>query len=126
MASILVIDDEENVRDVLQIFFKKKGYTVFTAPDGRAGLNVCKEMPVDVVITDIVMPEMEGLETIREIKKQFPCTKIVAISGGGQIEPESYLQMAKRLGAQRVFTKPFDLNAMHGAIEDLLQESTPA
>jgi len=120
MYSVLIIDDEANVRDVLSRFFIKRGWPVHTAGDGREGLEICRTHPVDVVITDIVMPEMEGLETIKAIRKELPAIKIIAISGGGRIEPGSYLDLARKLGAHRVFEKPFDLKNMRATIEELL------
>ena len=76
--------------------------------------------PADVVITDIVMPEKEGLETIQELRRDFPGAKIIAMSGGGRIGPKGYLKLAEKLGASRAFAKPFDRMEMVSAVDELL------
>jgi CheY-like chemotaxis protein len=99
---ILVIDDEEAMRGYLRLLLEKEGYAVREAADGHAGLAACRADPPDLVITDLVMPRMGGLETIRELRRAFPRVCIIAISGfGNDIE----MQAARSLGADRVWPK---------------------
>jgi len=115
-----VIDDEEEVRDIIKQMLELEGYEVITAVDGNQGIKLFKQEPADLVITDIIMPDKEGIETIIELRNQFPDVKIISISGGGRIGPHDYLNMAKKLGAERSFTKPFERKKLLKAIEELL------
>jgi DNA-binding NarL/FixJ family response regulator len=83
-------------------------------------IKLYRANPTDLIITDLIMPEKEGIETIMELKKDFPDVKIIAISGGGRSKPESYLNLAKQLGAKRVFPKPIDREELLNAIRELL------
>ena len=106
MARILIIDDDVQVLDMLGQTFEQEGYEVIIAANGKEGIRLYREDPADLIITDLIMPEKEGIETIRELKRDFPDVKIIAISGGGRLDPEGYLHTAKMLGANRTFTKP--------------------
>ncbi len=107
MATILVIDDDEGIRELYRRILEKAGYQVFDAPDGEAGIRLFREKPADLVLTDIVMPEKEGLETIMELKKEFSQVRIIAISGGGKATTSfTCLHLAKMLGADQALTKP--------------------
>ncbi len=117
---ILVIDDDEQMRVLLRQVMEWSGYTVIDAENGRKGMQKQREEPVDLVITDLIMPEQEGLETITTLKREFPKVKIVAISGGGRIGPEAYLPAAQELGADLVFSKPFDVKEFVTAVRELL------
>jgi len=117
---ILIIDDDEQIRDLLRQVMEWSGYTVVEAENGRKGMRRQREEPADLVITDLIMPEQEGLETITLLKKEFPGVKIVAISGGGRIGPEAYLPAARELGADLVFSKPFDVKNFVTAVRELL------
>ena len=81
------------------------------------------EKPADLVITDLIMPEQEGLETISRLKKEYTGIKIIAISGGGRIGPEAYLPAALELGADKVFSKPFDVQEVVASVHELLENS---
>jgi len=109
MARILVVDDEEQVRLLLRIFLEKKGHEVIEAVDGEEGINLYRQTPTDLIITDLIMPKKDGLNMIMELKKEFPKVKIIAISGGGAIEPKRYLALAQGLGAGRILYKPIIL-----------------
>ena len=122
MKRILVIDDDEMYRAMLLKFFSHAGYDVLSAPNGKEGLKIQREASVDLILTDIVMPEMEGLQTIIELGKFFPQPKIIAVSGGGKIGPDQYLQMATRLGAHKCFSKPFKTAELLAAVKELLDE----
>jgi DNA-binding response OmpR family regulator len=117
---ILVIDDDDQMRVLLRQVMEWAGYEVMEAEDGREGMQKQRRQPADLVITDLIMPEQEGLETISLLRKEFPRTRIIAISGGGRIGPEAYLPAAQELGADRVFSKPFDVRELAGAVKELL------
>ncbi len=120
MKRILIVDDDFFVRNMLERLMRKARFDVETAENGDDGLRLHRRNPVDLVITDILMPEKEGLETITEFRRSFPGVKIIAISGGGQIGPANYLKMAKMLGADRVFAKPMDTSELISAVKELL------
>jgi two-component system, chemotaxis family, chemotaxis protein CheY len=108
MTKILVIDDDAIVRTTLGYLLRDAGYEIATAEDGVRGMAMfCSEQP-DLVITDIIMPEQEGIQTITEMRRAKPDAKIIAISGGGRIGNTDFLQIALVLGAMDVVPKPFD------------------
>ncbi len=107
MPRILVIEDEPLLRQMIGIALSKANYVVVECEDGRKGIEAHEKQPVDLVITDLIMPEMEGIETIRCLRKLSPTLPIIAISGGGRVTPESYLSIARRMGATKVLAKPF-------------------
>jgi len=119
--SILVIDDDESIRVLLRAILEREGYRIVEAPDGDKGIRIFSENPTDLVITDLIMPEKEGIETIRDLRREFPGVKIIAVSGGGRIGPESYLKMAKGVGALRTLSKPFDRTMLLKAVEEVME-----
>ncbi len=119
MALILIIDDDDQIRTMLRAMLERSGYTVLEASDGKEGVKLCRDNSCDLVITDLIMPEKEGIETIRELKRDFPDIKIIAMSGGGRVGPEDYLHMAKMMGAQHTFAKPIEREELLGAIREL-------
>ena len=120
MSSILVIDDEAPVRKVLRKALEREGYKVMDAADGLEGIGLYRENPTDLVLTDILMPEKEGLETIMALKQDFPELTVFAMSGGGMINSDLCLGMAKTLGAARVYTKPLGIEELLKDIGELL------
>jgi CheY-like chemotaxis protein len=120
MAKILIIDDEEQVRLYLRRILEPEGHEVVEAPDGKVGLQLYREEPFDLIITDVFMPEKEGLETIRELRSEYPEVKIIAISGGGRNIDLDFLPLAKQFGALRTLTKPFDRQEMLNAVQEVL------
>ena len=120
MARILIIDDEESIRSVIKKMLEKSGHEVLEAMDGVEGLRVFRERPADLVITDILMPEKEGIQTIMELRKISPELKILAISGGGAVGPYTYLSMAKELGADMTMSKPFTMTELNEVLKNLL------
>jgi CheY-like chemotaxis protein len=119
---ILVIDDEDLIREVVKEMLEAEGYVVSMAANGKEGLRLYqKELP-DLIITDIFMPEMEGLETIRELQRDSPEVKIIAISGGGEKGMLSFLTYAKRFGALRTLEKPFAREELLTTVRELLTE----
>jgi len=120
MVRILVIDDDPLIRDMLSQVLEEAGYGVVPAPDGDVGMKLFREDPTDLIITDIVMPEKDGWETVVALKKEFPDVKIIAVSGGAKIGPFTYLMTAKRLGADLIFAKPLKKHELLMGIQELL------
>ena len=107
MARVLIIDDEQLLREMLQQMLDLEGYETFTAADGNEAIKVFNECNPDVVVTDIIMPEKEGLEIIQILRSKKPTIKILAISGGSyNINVSDILKMAKALGADQALSKP--------------------
>ena len=120
MATILLIDDDEAFRSMVRRALQRVGYTVIEAENGNAALEMLTGASVDLVITDILMPEKDGIETIMAVRRTQPEIKIIAMSGGGRMRPEGYLDVAKDLGAVCVLNKPFDNESLFAAIKDAL------
>lgn len=120
---VLVIDDDELVRQTISAILQRRGFQVVLAEDGDAGLEKYQSAAPDVVITDILMPGKEGIETIVELRRLSPSLKIIAISGGGVQGNLSYLDMARRLGANDVLVKPFTPDAVVNAVRGLFEPS---
>jgi CheY-like chemotaxis protein len=106
MAHLLVIDDDADVRHLIRRYLEEAGHSVIEAEDGYAGLTAFRRAAIDLVITDIFMPEQDGIETIRMLRKLRPTIRIIAISGG-IVGDRIYLREAKALGADGVLSKPF-------------------
>jgi CheY-like chemotaxis protein len=120
MAKILVIDDDAIVRMTIVQLLEEAGHQVLWAVDGLEGMAVFRGWQPDLVITDIIMPEQEGIQTIEEILKAKPDAKIIATSGGGRIGNTDFLTMAKARGAMAVIPKPFDMEELLGLVRDCL------
>jgi len=120
MAHILIIDDESKVRLLLRKLFESRGYTVSEASNGNEGIRQYQQKPADLIITDLIMPEKEGIETIVELKKKYPDIKIIAMSGGGKFQHSGYLDVAKRLGAECTFEKPIRREELLAAIKQMV------
>ena len=112
MGRILVVDDEEIIRFTLRQMLEKAGHEVVEAANGLEALKSFEELEVDLVITDIIMPEKEGIETIVELLRRRPELKIIAVSGGGRTHNLDYLQIAERFGANGTLAKPLDRQAV--------------
>jgi len=121
MALILIIDDEPQIRSMLKLMLERDGYEVAEAPDGIEGIRVFRQNPAELIITDLIMPNKDGIGLIIDLKKEFPNVKIIAMSGGGLNKPEGYLKGAKKLGATCTLSKPIDRDEMLRAIKDVLQ-----
>lgn len=120
MASILIIEDDQRLRLALKENLTYRGYEVTDASNGLEGINSFISNRPDLIVMDIIMPEKEGIETIRELKRDYPSVKIIAISGGGTLGPEHYLKVAIAMGADRALKKPFRTDILVGSIEELL------
>lgn len=116
MAEILIVDDEDEIRSLLRMALEEEGYVVREAADGNAALRAYNERRPDLIITDLVMPDKEGIETIVEVRRQNTRVKIIAISG------VSYnLKVAKLLGADHTLNKPFSLDEMLRLVKTSLE-----
>lgn len=124
MARILIIDDESQIRSMLRLMLERVGYEIAEAPDGIEGIRQYRENPADLIITDLIMPNKDGIGMIIDLKKEFPKVKIIAMSGGGVNRPEGYLDGAKKLGATRTLTKPIDREEMLKAVKETLKDTT--
>lgn len=120
MATILLIDDDDSLRTMLRVTLTHFGHTVVEARNGREGLALFPHAGADLVITDIVMPEVEGLHVLMALRLQTTPVKIIAISGGGRVNATDYLRIAKQMGAAKVLAKPFSTEALLGAVNELL------
>ena len=120
MAHIIIIDDEDLVRATFRDLLEGMGYAVTEAVDGDRGLKALEAHPTEMVITDLLMPNKDGIETILELRKKKPNVKIIAVSGGGSTRRSNFLDMAKKLGADKVFAKPVDLNELADAVQTLI------
>ena len=123
MAKILIIDDEEMVRDVLRQTLEREGYQVEAAADGERGLDLFQSWRPDLVITDILMPGKEGLETIRELRAADPDVQIIAISGGGDRGDLNFLRAASMFGAVRTLSKPISRDDLLPMVRDIVGDS---
>jgi len=123
MSRVLVIDDEEMVLDLLRTYLEGAGYQVETAARAAEAIHLFRVQPADAVITDILMPDLDGLELIRALRRECPKVRILAISGGGLQGPDVYLPTAHHLGALSTLAKPFTREQLLDAVQDLLTRS---
>lgn len=132
MARILIIDDDTPVRTTLRRVLERDAHVVLEAPNGKEALKVVEREPCELVITDINMPEMDGIELIVTLVERWPSLPIIAISGGGKLPKDVLLLDADLLGAVTTLPKPFDLSQLKAAVDQALArpgsggDSTPA
>jgi DNA-binding response OmpR family regulator len=119
MPRLLLIDDDAMVREVLAAALVRAGHTIVQAEDGRRGVNLFRAEPADLVITDLVMPDSEGLEVIVALHREWPALPIIAMSGG-TAHSSLYLSLATKLGARRALAKPFASTELLQVIDELL------
>jgi CheY-like chemotaxis protein len=117
---ILLVDDNDAIRTVLRRLLARSGFDVVEARNGVEALAAHRAQPADIVVTDLIMPEKEGLETILELRRMQPRLRIIAMSGGGRVRAQDYLKLAAALGASRTLAKPFSEAELLKAIQDLL------
>lgn len=122
MARILVIDDQPEVREIMQRILAGAGYQVEAAAGGDVGIRLHEQRPFDLIMTDLVMPDKEGIETIMEIRRADRNVKIIAISG---FIDSPYLDTARHLGANRILPKPCSRQIILDTVRDLLAEAPP-
>jgi len=123
MTTVLIIDDDADLRLLYKEILEQAGYEVMDAADGAAGISLYRTHRPDVVITDIVMPEKEGLETIKELGQDFPGVKIIAVSGGfHNMDAAACLNMARLMGARRTLPKPVPKKVLIETVQAVLAE----
>jgi CheY-like chemotaxis protein len=123
MAGILLVEDDSDLRSMLKSSLSKSHNLIIEASNGREALNKFKSFLIDLVITDFVMPEQDGIGLIMELKKIKPDIKVIAISGGGKAGPSNYLSIAETLGANAIFSKPFSVTAFQEKVDEILSEN---
>ncbi|MDD5718540.1 MAG: response regulator [Candidatus Krumholzibacteria bacterium] len=123
MATILVVDDNAKVREFLVESLTHSGHQVVTTGHGREAVELVRTHSAQLVITEIIMPEKDGIEVIHELRQVFPNLKVIAISGGGRSDPANYLRSALLLGADRVLAKPFGNSELCAMVDQLLAEA---
>jgi CheY-like chemotaxis protein len=117
MPSVLVVDDEDQVRQLIRETLEQAGYDVQEARDGKEGLERYRAKPTDLVIMDILMPDQDGLESIMTLRREFPTSRVIAITGGSDmIGILNFLDVAKMLGASRTLQKPFEMKTLLDAV----------
>jgi CheY-like chemotaxis protein len=122
MVRVLVIEDHPQMRDLLRRQLEREGYAVDTAADGEEGLRLQAARPADLVITDIFMPNLDGIETICRLHTDYPATKILVISGGGRlVQGADYMVAAREAGAHAALRKPIEREALIETVRGLLQ-----
>lgn len=120
MASILLVEDDELVRNMLTQMLQRASHQVLEASNGEEAINILKNTHPDIMITDIIMPKMSGITLISEVKTRHPTMEIIAISGGGRLDPMGYLDLSESIGASASFEKPVSKEALLMAIDLLL------
>lgn len=120
MPRILLVDDDEMSRQAVQRMLERAGHTVESTGNGREAIDRFAAGEVDLLITDLIMPEMDGLEIIQEVRRKDPGARILAISGGGRVQAEEYLSVARKFGAVEVLPKPFASQDLKAAVDRAL------
>lgn len=120
MKKILLVDDEEAIRSMVRVILDKEDRDFLEASDGLKAQDVLKETPCDLVVSDVIMPDCDGIELVMAIRRNYPKLPVIMMSGGGRVHADHYLTLAKKLGAVQVFEKPFDSGELRAAVDDLL------
>ncbi len=122
---ILVIDDEAEICELTKLLLQRNGHEVLVATDGNLAIRLFNEQIFDLVITDILMPDCDGLEVIAELRRKHPAVRIIASSGGGRVSSDSYLHIARKTGAHALLAKPFTLSELHASVATAMQGVQP-
>jgi len=120
---VLVVDDSADIRGMLQAQLEMEGFEVATAPDGARALALLGRQRTDLIITDLFMPDKDGIETILGIREKYPAVQIVAMSGWDSRQGSDYLKVAREIGAVRTVKKPFELTDIVKIVRDLMPPS---
>jgi two-component system, chemotaxis family, chemotaxis protein CheY len=121
-ARILLIEDDDAMRRMLSITLRQLGFTVVEAGDGQRGMVMQRDDPADLVLTDIIMPERDGIEALLDMRRRAPQVPVIAMSGGGRISAADHLLIAARLGAAATLQKPFTTEQLKDAIDKALAD----
>ena len=120
MTSILLVDDDDLSRSAVHKMLERTGYVVHSTGIGQEALDHYRSQPSDLVITDLIMPDIDGLEVIQQLRRMNPAVRVLAISGGGRVDAEEYLSVARKFGAVEVLPKPFTGQKLKDALEKAL------
>ncbi len=120
MARILLVDDDDLSRSTVHQMLERAGHEVTSTGNGREGITMVQQAPFELVITDLIMPDTDGLELIQELNRLTPSVRVLAISGGGRVNANEYLTVARKFGASAVLAKPFSTAELREAIAQAL------
>jgi CheY-like chemotaxis protein len=116
------VDDDEDIRRIVSRMLTTGGHQVEEATDGRQAIEAYRARPSDIVIADVYMPDVDGVEAIIRLRHEFPDVRIIAVSGGGHLGKDDVLKIAAAVGAQATLTKPLDKEILLGAVEEVLKQ----
>lgn len=119
VKQVIVADDDASIRLLATRALSAEGFTVRNAADGLEAIKAMEAMPASILVTDIIMPNREGVETIIEVRRRWPATRIVAVSGGGRLAPEQFLDLAGEFGADATLPKPFSMSQLVKTVKSL-------
>ena len=117
----MIVEDDNDLREMLKLSLLQRKYTVIEAGNGKEAIAKFKPSLIDLVVTDIIMPDEDGLKVIMKLREIKPGIRIIAISGGGKAGPGNYLNLARALGADEIFSKPFSVNTLLTKIDSILE-----
>ncbi len=123
METILIIDDCGPFREMLRDILADAGFIVVEADNGLDAVGLYRKNEASLAIVDLIIPEKEGIETLSELRQAFPDARLIAISGGGCLGAQEFLNKAREAGVSHTFSKPFDLNEMVGTVRNLLAKN---
>jgi len=124
MQGILIVENDTELKEMISAALVRRKFTVIEASNGKEAIAHFKPLVTDIVITNIIMPEEDGLGVIRKLKALKPKLKVIAMSGGGKASPRNYLSVAKVLGANATIAKPFQINDLISIVENLIGDKT--
>lgn len=125
MKKILLVDDEGAIRAMVSVVLKKEGRTFVEACNGTEAQAFLAADSYDLVISDVIMPDCDGIELVMSIRRKQPEIPVIIMSGGGRVQANHYLNLAEKLGAAKVFEKPFDTIALRAAVNEILGDIEP-
>jgi len=126
MKNILLVDDEESIRKMVRAVLSDEEYVFTEANNGAEALEILESAEFDLIITDVIMPDCDGIELVMTVRKKLPDIKVIVMSGGGRVRADHYLNLAEKLGAARVFEKPFNTTELRETVRELLAETDSA
>ncbi len=126
LKNILLVDDEESIRKMVRAVLGEEEYAFTEASNGVEALEIMETQSFDLIITDVIMPDCDGIELVMTVRKKLPDIKVIVMSGGGRVRADHYLNLAEKLGAARVFEKPFNTAELRETVSELLSETDSA
>ena len=123
MKNILLVDDEEMIRQMVRAVLSDPTYSITEASNGVDAQELIRNREFDLLITDVIMPDCDGIELVMAVRKEQPYIKVIVMSGGGRVQAHHYLDLAEKLGATRMFEKPFSTTEFQSAVRELLEET---